>query len=100
MIVAIIFGIVGIVFVVLGLLMWKKEMISLLHDYHYDKVKEEDKKIFCTISGVGVTTIGIGMLVTAVVGGIIDSPLSMIPFAVGFIVGLGCLIYAGAKYNR
>ncbi|MGN0415837.1 MAG: hypothetical protein ACI4FX_10150 [Agathobacter sp.] len=32
--------------------------------------------------------------------GIIDSASSFIAFAVGFVVGLALLIYAGAKYNR
>ncbi len=39
-------GSIGIVLVVLGYMVWKKEKISLLHDYHYDKVEEEDKKHF------------------------------------------------------
>lgn len=46
MIGAIIVGLIGIVFVVLGYLLWKKERISLLHDYYYDKVSEENKKSF------------------------------------------------------
>ena len=38
---AIIFGVVGMLLLVFGLLIWRKQRISLLHDYHYDKVKEE-----------------------------------------------------------
>lgn len=49
---SIILGLVGIVFVILGYLIWKKEKISILHDYHYDKVSEVDKKAFCTLSGL------------------------------------------------
>ena len=52
MIVAMIVALMGIVFIVLGYLLWKKERISLLHEYHYDKVSKEDKKIFCAISGM------------------------------------------------
>ena len=58
------------------------------------------KKIFCKISGLGVSFIGIGLLVTAIIIGITDSALSFIAFAIGFVVGLALLIYAGAKYNR
>jgi len=97
---AVIVGLVGIIFLVFGYLLWIKKKISLLHDYHYDKVSEADKKIFCTISGLGVFIIGIGLLVTAVIIGITDSAWSFIAFAVGLVVGLGFLIYAGAKYNR
>ena len=97
---AIIVAVIGIVFVTLGYLMWKKGKITLLHSYHYDKVSPSDKRIFCKISGLGVIFIGIGLLVTAIIIGITDSALSYIAFALGFVVGLVLLIYAGVKYNR
>jgi len=100
MIAAIIVAVIGIILIVLGCLMWKKEKITLLHSYHYDKVSPSDKKIFCKISGLGVIFIGIGLLATAIIIGITDSALSFIAFAMGFIVGLALLVYAGAKYNR
>ena len=99
MIGTIIVSLIGIICIILGYLMWKKEKISLLHSYHYDKVSEEDKKAFCTISGIGILFIGIGLLVTGIIIGITDSALSFIAFAVGFVVGLVMLIYAGARYN-
>ena len=49
---------------------------------------------------MGVIFIGIGLLVTAIIIGITDSALSFIAFALGVVVGLALLIYAGAKYNR
>ena len=76
------------------------EKITLLHSYHYEKVSPSDKKAFCKISGWGVIIIGIGLLVTAIIIGITDSALSFIAFALGFVVGLALLLYAGAKYNR
>lgn len=97
---AIIVAVIGIVFVTLGYLMWKREKITLLHSYHYDKVSPSDKKVFCKISGWGVIFIGIGLLATAIIIGITDSALSFIAFALGFVVGLALLIYAGVKYNR
>ena len=78
----------------------EKEKISILHSYHYDKVSEEDKKAFCAISGIGILLIGIGLLITGIIIGITDSALSFIAFAIGFVVGLVILIYAGIKYNR
>ena len=92
-------GIVGIICAVLGYLIWKKEKITLLHDYHYDKVKEEDKKAFCTLSGLGVFTIGTGLLVTAVLLGITESPWSFVVFGAAFVLGVILLIYAGIRYN-
>ena len=100
MIGTIIVSFIGIIFIILGYLMWKKEKISLLHSYHYDKVSAEDKKIFCTISGIGILIIGSGLLITGIIISTTVSVLSFIVFAVGFVVGLVMLIYAGARYNR
>ena len=100
MIGSLIIGLVGMAFVMFGYQIWKKEKISLLHDYHYNRVSVEDKKAFCTLSGIGVLLIGIGLVITAIVIGITDSPWSFIAFAIGFVAGLVMLIYAGARYNR
>lgn len=99
MIGAIILGFIGIVFVTLGYLVWRKEKISLLHDYHIDKVTAENKKAFCRISGIGIIVIGMGLLITGVIIGVTDSAWSFIVFAMGFFVGLAMLIYAGLRYN-
>ena len=97
---SVILGLASISLIVLGYLIWKKEKISLLHEYHYDKVSEEDKKVFCTISGIGVLVIGIGMFIAAVLTAITYSMWSYIAFVIGFAVGLVMLIYAGIRYNR
>ena len=90
---------VGIAMTVIGYLIWKKEMISLLHDYHYDNVSENDKKAFCSLSGWGIISVGVGLLITAVILLMTDSALSFIVFGAGFFVGVALLIYAGNKYN-
>lgn len=86
-VVAIGIGVLALIFIYLGWLIWKKEKITLLHSYHYDKVSPSNKKLFCKISGWGVLLIGIGLLVTAIMIGITDSALSFIAFALGFVVG-------------
>ena len=96
---SIIIGLVGAVCVIFGYLIWKKEKITLLHDYHYDKVSEKDKKAFCRLSGLGILSVGAGLLITAVILGITDSLWSFIAFVIGFVAGLALLIYAGSKYN-
>ena len=93
-------GVLAFIFIYLGWMIWKKEKITLLHSYHYDKVSPGDKKVFGKISGWGVIAIGIGLLVTALIIAITDSALGFVAFAAGFVVGLALLIYAGAKYNR
>ena len=93
-------AIVGILCVIFGVLIGKKQKISLLHDYHYNKVTEENKAVFCALVGKGLILIGAGILISAMLLGVTDSALSFLAMAVGFIAGLGLIIYAGQKYNR
>ena len=97
---ALILGAVGAVLVVFGYLVWKKEKITLFHDYHYNKVTEENKKAFCTLSGAGLLVAGLGILLTAVLLILTDSVWSFLAFAVCFAIGAALLLYAGRKYNR
>lgn len=90
----------GVIIVVLGWLIWKKEKLSLMHDYHVDKVSVENTPAFCKLSGTGLIVMGTGLLITAVILGITDSAYSFLCFAVCFAAGLAMLIIAGAKYNR
>ena len=96
----IITGGVGIIIAVMGWLIWKKEKISLMHDYHIDKVSAGDRHAFCKLSGIGLIVVGIGLLITALILGITDSARSFICFAFCFAAGLAMLITAGIKYNR
>ena len=100
MIGAIIVGVLGIIFEVIGYFLWKKEKISLLHSYHHDNVSPENKKVFCKLTGIAVTIIGTSMLLTAVALAITETLWAFLAFAIGFTVGLGLLIYAENKYNR
>ena len=45
MLASIILGLIGLIFVILGLLIWEKEKISLFHEYHYNHVSEEISEI-------------------------------------------------------
>ena len=93
-------GVLALVFIYLGYLMWKKEKITLLHSYHYDKVAEENKKAFCKLSGIGLIVIGIGVLLAGIICSATSSMWGGIAIAIGFLFGLVMLIYAGIKYNR
>ena len=94
-----ILAVVGPVFIVMGYVIWKKEKISLFHDYHHNNVSQEDKADFCRISGNGIISIGAGILASGLIMGFTQSALSFIAFAAGFIIGIVLLIFAGKKYN-
>lgn len=97
---SIILSAISILFIALGFIIIKKEKISLFHSYHYEKVKDKDKKAFCTLSGLGVLLIGIGILATALLLLFTDSALSFIAFGIGFAIGICLLVYATNKYNK
>ena len=96
----VIIGVIGILLIILGFLLWKKEMITLLHNYHVDKVTPENRKAFCKQSGIGLIVIGTGLLLTGVSLARTDSAYSFIWFASSFLVGLIMMIASGTKYNR
>ena len=90
----------AVLFFVLGYLVWTKEKITLFHSYHYDKVAEENKKAFCKISGIGLIVIGMGVLLAGIICAATGAAWGAIAVAIGFLIGLAMLIYAGVKYNR
>ena len=92
-------AILGLVFAVIGYLIWKREKISLLHEYHYDKVSPEDKTAFCRLSGQGILIIGIDILTTAAILGIVNSVQAFIALGIGLVIGISLLLYAGKRYN-
>ena len=93
-------ALISLVFLSIGYLIWKKEKITLLHDYHRNHVSLENKKAFCKLCGIGVIMIGLGILLTAVILAFTDSAWSFITFAAGFLPGLACLMRAAKKYNQ
>ena len=99
-IIGIMFLLIGITLIVLGLKIWKKQKIQLLNEYHYEKVSEKDKPIFCKLSGIGVFIIGIGIALTGIITFFTESPLSFIPMGIGLIVGMTLLIWTIIKYNH
>lgn len=90
---------VGVLFLYLGYLIWKKEKITLLHDYHCKYVSEEDKSAFCALSGIGVILIGIGSLISGLLIAITESAWSFMAFVIGFLIGISLLIHAGRRFN-
>ena len=90
----------SVLFLYLGFLLWKKEKINIIHDYHYTKVKEKDKKAYTSIMGKAMIVIGIGGIISGIIGTFTDSVKSGIPFGAAFIIGICMMVYGQIKYNR
>ena len=100
LIIGIVFAALCFMFIRMGLITWRKQSIKLLHDYHVDKVKEEDKPAFCKQAGIGMLVIGVGFGLSAIWTVIAGSYLSLIPMTAGLVVGIVMLITAVRRYNR
>ncbi len=99
-IIAVLFFLLGIIFDVLGWLIWKKQKMNLIISSHCDKVKDEDKKSYCKLFGTGVFTIGIGFLVSGICTPFVQSVFSFIPMTVGLITGIVMIVSSVMKYNK
>lgn len=89
---------VGLLLIILGLLIWKKQKISLLHDYHYKKVKEQDVPAYTRLVGISLIVMGIGICITGVLN-LFDSPIWWIPLFGGIAAGLIIMNKAQKTYN-
>ncbi len=89
---------VGIPLVILGVLIWTKQKVNFLHDYHYKNVAEEDIPAYARGMGIGLIVIGSGICVTGVLEWL-KSPFWWIPLAAGFLAGLIVMHINQKKYN-
>ena len=89
---------VGGLCIVLGLLLWKKQWISILHDYHYKNVKKEDIPAYTRQMGIGLMIIGAGIFITGLLN-LVFSPWWWVPLLAGFVLGFVVLYIAQKKYN-
>ena len=89
---------VGLLCVVLGLVIWIKKKVSLVHTYHYKNVKQEDLPAYSRLLGIGLILIGVGIGVTGLLN-LFESAFWWIPMAAGFVAGFIVMSIAQKKYN-
>ena len=89
---------VGAVCIALGLVLWFKRKVTILHENQYKNVKEEDIPAFARMIGIGLCVVGAGIITS----GILDfffPKFWWISFTAGFVVGLAIMYIAEVKYN-
>ena len=98
--------IVGVIVVILGIINTTGN-VSLLHSYHRNRVKEEDKKPFGLLVGIGTIIMGVAIIILSVLLTLALNnqdatyeTIGYIVFAVVFAIGLGINIFAMVKYNK
>ena len=99
----------GIILVLVGLLLLvfsfliARGHLSLIHDYHWDNVKEEDKKIFGISVGISLSIFGLGLLAGGILAFILGDnyPIGLL-LAIEFgsmFVSVSALCVVIKKYN-
>ena len=88
----------GVLCIVLGLLLWLKQKISILHSYHCKNVKQEDVPAYTRLMGIGLIIIGAGICGTGAVS-IFNTKLFFIPLIIGIAAGIAVMHVAQKKYN-
>ena len=89
---------VGLLCIVMGLLVWKKQKVHLIHGYHYKNVKQKDIPAYTRLMGIGLVLIGVGICITGLLN-LFESSLWWISVLVGFVAGLLVINKAQKKYN-
>ena len=90
---------VGLVLIALGILVWKKQMLRILHEGHYRNVKPEDIPAYTRSMGIGQIVIGAGLGVTGAMRLFSGSILTWAPFAAALVAGFAVLHTAQMRYN-
>lgn len=92
--------VIGALFFYLGWKIWKEEKITYIHDYHYKKVKDIDKKPYTEQMGKALLVIGTGIVLTGMIDFLTDSLYGWWCFGITFCAGLIMMIRAQIKYNH
>jgi len=91
--------VIGLSFIFIGWRIWKKEQITLIHDYHYTRIAEKDKKPYTEKMGKACIVMGIGMILMGIIDFISKTAYGLICFGIFFIWGLIMMFMAQKKYN-
>lgn len=78
----------------------EKEKISLIRRYHYKRVKEKDKKIYCTEIGTALIIFGLSFIIMWFINYFTNVSYGILVLAIGFITRMILFIHAEIKYNR
>ena len=90
---------VCILCIVLGLILWKKQKISMVHDYQHENVKTEDIPAYTRLIGIGLIIIGVGIGLMGVANLVDQIGLGFIAMGLGFVIGILIMHKAQKKYN-
>ena len=74
--------------------------IASIHWYNRRKVSKENQLPYCRLHGIGCITIGISMILCAILSAFGYIVIGEFITLIGVIIGFGCILYAQFKYNK
>ena len=81
----------GIIAIILGWLLWKKQKIQFIHDYHHKNVMQQDIQPYTKLWGIALLILGVCVFPVGIINCIFHTELGWILFVVGmaicFIIG-------------
>ena len=95
----IVLSVMGFLCLGVGLALWKKQKIELIHDYHTRNLKPEDVPAYARLMGFGMMSIGAGILLTAVIALLLGAAPGWIALPLGFLLGFALIRKAQKRYN-
>ena len=90
---------IGLPLCYMGWVIWKKEKIQLIHDYHTKRVTKKDQKAYAALMGKALLLIGAGTALTGVIDFLTDTSNGWLVFLACFCAGLIMILRAQKKYN-
>ena len=91
---------ISILTIYLGFQIKTKQRIELINDYHYKNVKNESIKPYTSLMGIGQYLIGIGCMISGILGLFSTSITVILPIVLGLVMGFIITYKAQSKYNR
>ena len=91
--------IIGLIFIFLGIINYKGNILSI-HWYNRRNISKENKKNYGKLMGVGTGIIGIGMTITGILLLIFNLEEFYLILISSLIFGMIIMIYSQIKYNK
>lgn len=92
--------IVGVFILILAFLVGVKKKVKIIRKYQYKRVTEENMPVFCSLFGLGMGILAIGMIVFGILFSVATETAAVITWIIFMIIGLIVLLYAEIRYNH
>ena len=89
----------GLGFVLMGLMIWKKEKLNMINAYHYKNVAKDNVKAYTEKIGKSLLLLGLGMIISALVDLWLKINISWLIMGIFLLGGFYFMAKAQKKYN-